>query len=187
MALNYVKGIISQFGQVESGTTQNGNSWSRQVVVLDVAGFGNSFSKIALTAQNQRVEELQDYQIGARVEVGYSVTAREWNGKWFNNVDLINIKFLDEVAPAAPAPSPAPRQAARANNAYEVCENFCRARDCDYQLGTHGETCKRAMEAGQFTPPAPAAQQRRVVRPTRTTPLVPQGANLEPQDDDLPV
>ena len=145
MALNYVKGIISQFGQVESGTTQNGNSWSRQVVVLDVAGFGNSFSKIALTAQNQRVEELQDYQIGDRVEVGYSVTAREWNGKWFNNVDLIHIKFLDEVASAAPAPqtapvAPAPRQAA----------------------------------------------PRQVARPARTTPLVPPGANLEPQDDDLP-
>jgi hypothetical protein len=114
MALNYVKGIISQFGQVESGTTQNGNSWSRQVVVLDVAGFGNSFSKIALTAQNQRVEELQNYQIGDRVEVGYSVTAREWNGKWFNNVDLVNISCLDEVAPVAPAPrQAAPRQVAR--------------------------------------------------------------------------
>ena len=145
MALNYVKGIISQFGQVESGTTQNGNSWSRQVVVLDVAGFGNSFSKIALTAQNQRVEELQDYQIGDRVEVGYSVTAREWNGKWFNNVDLINIKFFDEVASAAPAPQTAPVAPA----------------------------------------PRPAAP-RQVARPARTTPLVPPGANLEPQDDDLP-
>lgn len=145
MALNYVKGIISQFGQVESGTTQNGDSWSRQVVVLDVAGFGNSFSKIALTAQNQRVEELQDYQIGDRVEVGYSVTAREWNGKWFNNVDLINIKFFDEVASAAPAPqtapvAPAPRQAA----------------------------------------------PRQVARPARTTPQVPQGAEVEPKVDDLP-
>lgn len=145
MALSYVKGIISQFGQVESGITQNGNSWSRQVVVLDVAGFGNSFSKIALTAQNQRVEELQDYQIGDRVEVGYSVTAREWNGKWFNNVDLINIKFLDEVAPAAPAP--------------------------------------------QVAPVAPAPRQaapRQVARPARTTPQVPQGAEVEPKDDDLP-
>lgn len=185
MALNYVKGIISQFGQVESGTTQNGNSWSRQVIVLDVAGFGNTYSKIALTAQNQRVEELQNYQIGDRVEVGYSVTAREWNGKWFNNVDLISIKFFDEVAQAAPAS----RQVARANDAYEVCEHFCNAVNCDYKLGTHGESCLRAMAAGQFTPPAPAAQpaaQRRVARPARTTPLVPPGANLEPQDDDLP-
>ena len=140
MALNYVKGIISQFGQVESGTTQSGNSWSRQVVILDVAGFGNSFSKIALTAQNQRVEELQNYQIGDRVEVGYSVTAREWNGKWFNNVDLINIKFLDEVASAVPAP--------------------------------------------QTAPVAPVPRQ--VARPARTTPQVPQGAEVEPKDDDLP-
>ena len=148
MALNYVKGIISQFGQVESGTTQNGNSWSRQVVVLDVAGFGNTYSKIALTAQNQRVEELRDYQIGDRVEIGYSVTAREWNGKWFNNVDLVNINFMKEFAPAASA-APAP----------------------------------------QVAPVAPAPRQaapRQVVRPARTTPLVPPGTNLEPQDDDLP-
>ena len=179
MALNYVKGIISQFGQVESGTTQNGNSWSRQVVVLDVAGFGNSFSKIALTAQNQRVEELQKYKIGDRVEVGYSVTAREWNGKWFNNVDLINIQFFDEVAQAAPAS----RQVARANNAYEVCEHFCNAANCDYKLGTHGEACQRAMAAGQFTPPA---APRQVARPARTTPQVPQGAEVEPKGDDLP-
>ena len=144
MALNYVKGIISQFGQVESGTTQNGNSWSRQVIVLDVAGFGNTYSKIALTAQNQRVEELQNYQIGDRVEVGYLVTAREYQGKWFNNVDLVNIKFLDEVAQDAPAP---------------------------------------------VAQPAPVARQaapRQIARPARTTPLVPPGTNLEPQDDDLP-
>lgn len=142
MALNYVKGIISQFGQVESGTTQNGNSWSRQVVVLDVAGFGNTYSKIALTAQNQRVEELQNYQIGDRVEVGYSVTAREWNGKWFNNVDLVNISFFDEVASAAPAPQVAPA-------------------------------------------PRPAAP-RQVARPAASAPLVAPGANLEPQEKDLP-
>lgn len=149
MALNYVKGIISHLGQVESGTTQNGNSWSRQVVILDVAGFGNTFSKIALTAQNQRVEELQNYQIGDRVEVGYSVTAREWNGKWFNNVDLVNINFFDEVAQTAPAPIAQPAPVARP------------------------------------AAPRPAAP-RQVARPARTTPLVPTGANLEPQVDDLP-
>lgn len=143
MALNYVKGIISHKGEIESGTSQNGYDWARQTIVVDVASFGNSFSKIALVAQNDRVTELEQYQIGDRVEIGYSVTAREWQGKWYNNVDLINIKFLDEVSSAAPAPAPAPAQA------------------------------------------APAAQ-RRVARPARTTPQVPQGADLEPQDDDMP-
>ena len=118
MALNYVKGIISHMGEIQQGTSQNGYDWARQIIVLDVASFNGTFSKIALTAQNQRVDDLMNYQIGDRVEVGYSVTAREWDGKWFNNVDLINIKFFDEVASAAPAPqtapvAPAPRQVAR--------------------------------------------------------------------------
>ena len=181
MALNYVKGIISHMGDIQQGTSQSGYDWARQVIVIDVHSFNGTFSKIALTAQNQRVDDLQNYQIGDGVEIGYSVTAREYQGKWFNNVDLINIKLLDEVAPAPDAP--APRQAAKANSAYEVCEHFCSAPNCDYKLGTHGEACQRAMAAGQFTPPA---APRRVARPTRTTPLVPQGANLEPQDDDLP-
>lgn len=145
MALNYVKGIISHKGEIQQGTSQGGFDWARQVIVIDVHSFNGSFTKIALTAQNQRVDDLQEYQIGDRVEVGYSVTAREYQGKWFNNVDLVNIKFLDEVASAAPAPqtapvAPAPRQAA----------------------------------------------PRQVARPARTTPQVPQGAGVEPKDDDLP-
>ena len=144
MALNRVKGIISHMGEIQQGTSQNGYDWARQIIVLDVASFSGTFSRIALTAQNQRVDDLQNYQIGDRVEVGYSVTAREWDGKWFNNVDLISINFFDEVAQAAPAP---------------------------------------------VAQPAPVARQaapRQVARPARTTPLVPPGTNLEPQDDDLP-
>lgn len=139
MALNYVKGIISHMGEIQQGTSQGGYDWARQTIVVDVASFNGTFSKIALTAQNQRVDDLQNYEVGDRVEIGYSVTAREYQGKWFNNVDLVNIKFLDEVAPAA-QPAPVARQAA----------------------------------------------PRQVARPARTTPLVPPGANLEPQDDDLP-
>lgn len=149
MALNRVKGIISHMGEIQQGTSQNGYDWARQIIVLDVASFNGTFSKIALTAQNQRVDDLQNYQIGDRVEVGYSVTAREWDGKWFNNVDLISINFFDEVAQAAPAPVAQPAPVAR-----------------------------------QAAPRQAAPRQ--VARPARTTPLVPPGANLEPQDDDLP-
>lgn len=114
MALNRVKGIVSHMGEIQQGTSQSGYDWARQIIVLDVASFNGTFSKIALTAQNQRVDDLQGFQIGDRVEVGYSVTAREWEGKWFNNVDLISINFLDEVAQAAPTPTPEPRQVAPA-------------------------------------------------------------------------
>ena len=140
MALNYVKGTISHKGELQQGTSQNGYDWARQMVVIETPSYNGSFTKIALTAQNQRVDDLMNYQIGDKVEVGYSVTAREYNGKWYNSVDLVNIKFMEEAAPAA---APAPRQA------------------------------------------APAAP-RQVARPVRTTPVVPQDANLDPQDGDMP-
>ena len=58
-------------------------------------------------ASNEMVDELNNYNVGDKVEVGWSIYAREWNGKWYNNVDLVNIKS-QEVQAAAPAPTPAP-------------------------------------------------------------------------------
>lgn len=116
MALNYVKGTISHKGELQQGTSQNGFDWARQVVVIESPSFNGSFTKIALTAQNQRVDDLMNYQIGDKVEVGYSVTAREYNGKWYNSIDLVNIKPKEAAAPtaqAAPAAPVAPRQVAR--------------------------------------------------------------------------
>lgn len=140
MALNYVKGTISHKGELQQGTSQNGYDWARQVVVIESPSFNGSFTKIALTAQNQRVDDLMNYQIGDKVEVGYSVTAREYNGKWYNSIDLVNIKPMEAAAPTAPA---------------------------------------------QAAPAAPVAP-RQVARPARTTPVVPPGANLDPQIGDMP-
>lgn len=139
MARNYVKGIISYKSEIQQGTSQNGYDWARQVVVIEVASFNNTFSKIALTAQNQRVDDLMKYQIGDRVEVAYTVTAREYQGKWFNNVDLAAIKSIDEG------------------------------------------------EENDIPQDAPAMPQGRIHRPAMTTPSVPAGTNLDPQEGDLPI
>ena len=52
------------------------------------------------------VDELNNYNVGDKVEVGWSIYAREWNGKWYNNVDLVNIKSQDQQTEQRPAPAP---------------------------------------------------------------------------------
>ena len=106
MALNYTKGTISHMSEVTSGTSKNGYDWARQTILIDIPGFQGSITKLSLQASNEMVNELNNYNVGDKVEVGWAIYAREWNGKWYNNVDLVNIKSLGLQADA-PAPAPA--------------------------------------------------------------------------------
>ena len=108
MALNYTKGTISHMSEVTSGTSKNGYDWARQTILIDIPGYQGSITKLSLQASNAMVDELNNYNVGDKVEVGWSIYAREWNGKWYNNVDLVNIKSLG-VQADAPAPTPTPR------------------------------------------------------------------------------
>ena len=106
MALNYTKGTISHMSEVTSGTSKNGYDWARQTILIDIPGYQGSITKLSLQASNEMVDELNNYNVGDKVEVGWAIYAREWNGKWYNNVDLVNIKSLG-VQADAPAPAPA--------------------------------------------------------------------------------
>ena len=117
MALNYTKGTISHMSEVTSGTSKNGYDWARQTILIDIPGYQGSITKLSLQASNEMVNELNSYDVGDKVEVAWSIYAREWNGKWYNNVDLVKIKFQGETeeenaartSRPAPAPAPAPQ------------------------------------------------------------------------------
>ena len=36
--------------------------------------------------------------------------------------------------------------------AYDVCDRFCREKNCDFSLGEHGEHCRAAMKRAHYTP-----------------------------------
>lgn len=108
MALYQSKGTISEMSEVQSGTSQNGYQWQRMTIILDIPGFQGSIIKQAFQVTGDDVNEVLLYNIGDRVEVSWSLYARNWNGKWYNNVDLVKIKSQG-VQAAAPEQTPALR------------------------------------------------------------------------------
>lgn len=115
MALYTTKGRICEKTPVQSGTSRTGNPWQRMTLVIEVEGYQGSTTRQAIQAMGDAVDVVAQYNIGDKVEVSWSLYAREWEGKWYNNVDLVRIKAQDEAdAPvSAPAKAPAQKQVSR--------------------------------------------------------------------------
>lgn len=107
MALYYSKGTISEMTEVQSGTSKNGYDWQRMSIVLDIPGFQGSVTKQCFQVTGDDVNDVLLYNIGDKVEVSWSLYAREWNGKWYNNVELVKISHQEQKqdAPAKAAPA----------------------------------------------------------------------------------
>ena len=108
MALYYSKGTISHMSEIKSETSASGRDWARMTIMIDIPGYQGSISKLSFQVGTDRISDVQEFKVGDKVEIGWSIYAREYNGRWYNNVDLVNIKSQG-VQAAAPAPSPAPQ------------------------------------------------------------------------------
>lgn len=106
MALFYSKGTISHMSEVTSGTSTSGRDWARMNILIEVPGFQGSITKLSFQVGTDRINDVQEFHVGDKVEIGWSIYAREYNGRWYNNVDLVNIKSQEESTAQEAAPAP---------------------------------------------------------------------------------
>ena len=170
MAIIKEMGTIAHMSEVQSGTSQKGNPWYRQTIVVDVAGYNGSYRKIALQATGDVVVDLEMAKVGDKVEISYQVTAREWNGKWYNNVDLYKVEFLESAMPQMQQPV-AP--------AYPQNPQFPQY---PQQPQPQVNPQMYPQTPAPAAPAAPAPRGRRVA----STPQIPANTPMDLQEDDLP-
>lgn len=107
MALYTSKGTITDMSEVKSGKTQSGYDWARMTIVIEVPGFQGSTTKLALDVIGvDDIKEVSLLSAGDKVEVTWTIYARNWNGRWYNNVELFKIRKLEETKPSEPVPAP---------------------------------------------------------------------------------
>ena len=113
MAIYQSRGRISDMSEVQSGKTQSGNEWQRMTLILDTPGFQGAVYKMVFQVSGDHVKDVLLFKRGDKVEISFSIYAREWNGRWYNNVDLVKIKSLDEQKQEEkPAAAPASKHPA---------------------------------------------------------------------------
>ena len=107
MALE-LEGTIRQKMGVQQGTSARGQ-WAKQEFILEFPD-GNFTSQACFTAWGQeKVQELSKYQQGDRVKVSFNLKSREYNGRWYNDIQVWRISPAGEGQPQASAPQPMPQ------------------------------------------------------------------------------
>ena len=112
MALE-LEGTLAQKLPVQSGHSARG-PWAKQEFILEYPD-GNFTAKACFTAWGQdKVQDLGKYQVGDKVKVSFNLKSREYNGRWYNDLQIWKIAPAG-AQPAAPAqPAPQARPAAQA-------------------------------------------------------------------------
>ena len=84
MALE-LEGRIARKLNVQSGTSARG-AWHKQEFIFEYQE-GNFPSQICMNVWGEdKVRELDKYQVGDRVKISFNLSSREFNGRWYTDV-----------------------------------------------------------------------------------------------------
>ena len=118
-----LKGKVLALEEIASGTSRNGQPWQRQNIVID-AEDGEYKTPVALVAFNDTVEDIKKLDLGDAVDVRFTISAREYNGRYYNDLRIFSIRSQNgwsermmnkQEAPShVPSPSDARKAAAKA-------------------------------------------------------------------------
>ena len=103
MALE-LEGRIARKLNVQTGTSTRG-AWSKQEFIFEYQE-GQFPTQVCMNVWGEdKVKELDKYQVGDKVKISFNLSSREYNGRWYTDVRAWRI---ESSVQAAPAPAPAP-------------------------------------------------------------------------------
>lgn len=100
-------GKIIEQCPIQEGTSRSGNPWKKRMYVVETQE--NYPKKVAITVfGSDRVAAAEaSVKLGDIVKVSFDLDSREFNGRWYTDVQAWRIEQASAAQPAAPAQQPA--------------------------------------------------------------------------------
>ena len=81
-----LKGKLVKKLSVETGTSKAGKDWKKQTIVINNGDQYNPETAISFFGDD-KVKMLEKFKEGADVTVGVNISCKEFNGKWYSQID----------------------------------------------------------------------------------------------------
>ena len=92
MAIYKTQGTVHQVDEVETINARNGQTYRKQSIVLEETDDRGRTDYVQLRAFGEAVEETEDLREGEAVSVTFAISAREYNGRWYNDLNIIHVR-----------------------------------------------------------------------------------------------
>ncbi|MFV0505327.1 MAG: DUF3127 domain-containing protein [Bacteroidales bacterium] len=87
-----VKGKLTQVLEEQSGTSKAGKEWKKQEFIIET---DEQFPKnVCFTLFGDKTSLVNDISTGDIVEVFFNLESREFNGKWYHNINAWRIEKM---------------------------------------------------------------------------------------------
>ena len=101
MALE-IEGRIARKLNVQTGTSSRG-AWSKQEFVIEYQE-GSFPTQLCMNVWgDDKVRDLEKYQVGDKVKISFNLSSREYNGRWYTDVRAWRIEPAGQAAPVQEA------------------------------------------------------------------------------------
>jgi len=94
-----ISGKLVKKLDVESGVSKSGKEWRKQSILIDTGGEFNN--EVAVSAFGDKMDSMNKLDIGMDVKILCNVYSREYNGRYFHNIDGYHFSIMgsEVVAP----------------------------------------------------------------------------------------
>lgn len=87
-----VKGTLLQILKLESGVSKAGKEWKKQDFVIET---NEQFpKKVCFTLFGDKINLIDGTTEGTEIEVFFSLESRDFNGKWYHNINAWKIESV---------------------------------------------------------------------------------------------
>ena len=120
-----VRGTVHAIGETQTFGAKGLGFRKRQIIVDATKAGARRPAYVVATLVRDGIEWGDTIRSGDPVEMIVEITGREWQGRWFADVEVVDGWTLEQAAPPEPQPvryepTPAPRQAPLPTKASEL-------------------------------------------------------------------
>ena len=83
--MNVIGNLIKKLDR-ETGVSKSGKTWEKQSIMVEQAGTDYN-KEVVISFFGDKIKSIRDIEVGSDVNVSINLSSREFNGKYYHNID----------------------------------------------------------------------------------------------------